>query len=101
MKRRVIQAAAQSWQTHLQWLTPGIGVKRWLIVLALGVGLLSLGGSVALRASCPLPQHLYYLTLQFLLPSLWAGGILTLLARDSRLRDLRPEPGNPRVFHNG
>ncbi len=73
MKRRVLQAATQSWQTHLQWLTPGIGVKRWLIILALGVGLLSLSGAVALRAFYPLPQYFYYLTLQFLPPWLRAG----------------------------
>ncbi len=76
MKRRVLQAATRSWQTHLQWLTPGIGVKRWLIILALGVGLLSLGGAVALRALYPLPQYFYYLTLQFLPPQLRAGLIL-------------------------
>ncbi|MCU0519618.1 MAG: YvcK family protein [Anaerolineae bacterium] len=66
MKRRVILAGAQSWPTHLKWLTPGIGVKRWLLLLALGVGLLSLGGTVALRAAYPLPRYFYYVTLQFL-----------------------------------
>ena len=70
MKRRVLLAGTQSWQTHLKWFTPGIGVKRWLLLLALGVGLLSLGGAVALRAAYPLPRHFYYLTLQFLPRSL-------------------------------
>ncbi len=66
MKWRVLLARAKSWQTHLKWLTPGIGVKRWLLLLALGVGLLSLGGAYALRAAYPLPRYFYYLTLQFL-----------------------------------
>lgn len=48
------------------WLKPGLGVKRWLLFLALGVGLLSLGGAIALRVLYPLPQYFYYLTLQFL-----------------------------------
>jgi uncharacterized cofD-like protein len=66
MRRRVKQAGEQSWHTHLQWLKPGLGVKRWLVFLALGVGLLSLGGTSALRVFYPLPEYFYYLTLQFL-----------------------------------
>ncbi len=73
MKRRVNQAAGRGWRTHLRWLVPGLGVKRWLVFLTLGVGLLSLGGSQALRASYPLPSHFYYLTLQFLPPAIRAG----------------------------
>ncbi len=78
MKRRVTQAATRSWLTHLKWLTPGLGVKRWLLFLALGVGLLSLGGALALRAFYPLPQYFYYLTLQFLPRALRAGLFLVL-----------------------
>jgi len=66
MKFRVKQAAANGWHTHLKWLQPGLGVKRWLCLLAFGVGLLILGGAVALREFYPLPPHFYYLTLQFL-----------------------------------
>lgn len=66
MKWRVKQARQRSWHTHLNWLKPGLGVKRWLILLALGIGLLSLGGASALRIFYPLPQYFYYLTLQFL-----------------------------------
>ncbi len=76
MKRRVLQARARSWQTHLKWLMPGIGVKRWLLLLALGVGLLSLGGTYALRAAYPLPRYFYYLTLQFLPRSVRAACFL-------------------------
>lgn len=78
MKRRVNQAAMQGWQTHLKWLMPGLGVKRWLLFLALGVGLLSLGGALALRAFYPLPQYFYYLTLQFLPRGLRAGLFLAI-----------------------
>ena len=66
MRRRVKQAGEQSWHTYLQWLKPGLGVKRWFVFLALGVALLSLGGTSALRAFYPLPTYFHYLTLQFL-----------------------------------
>ncbi len=66
MKSGVKQAVGESWHTHLKWLKPGLGVKRWLLLLALGVGLLSLGGAVAFRDFYPLPVYFYYLTLQFL-----------------------------------
>ncbi|MBN2002363.1 MAG: YvcK family protein [Anaerolineae bacterium] len=65
MKRGGKQSAEQSWHTHLKWLRPGLGVKRWLLLLGLGVGLLSLGGAVVLREFYPLSMHFYYLTLQF------------------------------------
>ncbi|HQE93425.1 MAG TPA: YvcK family protein [Anaerolineae bacterium] len=66
MKRRVKQARKKNWPTHLQWLKPGLGVKRWLLLLAFGIGLLSLGGASAIRAFYPLPRYFYYVTLQFL-----------------------------------
>jgi uncharacterized cofD-like protein len=79
MKWRVIQAATRSWQPHLKWLTPGIGVKRWLIILALGVGLLSFGGALLLRVYFdPLPRLFYYLTLQYLPQGIRAGLIIAV-----------------------
>lgn len=78
MKRGVKQASPQGWHTHLKWLQPGLGVKRWLMLIVLGVGTLSLGGAWALRAFYPLPVHFYYLTLQFFPRELRA--ILFLLA---------------------
>lgn len=66
MKWRVKQAQLRGWHTHLSWLKPGLGIKRWLLFLALGVGLLSLGSAFAFRAFYPLPRYFYYLTLQFL-----------------------------------
>ncbi|HOT92729.1 MAG TPA: YvcK family protein [Anaerolineae bacterium] len=66
MKRRGKPAKRQNWLTHLQWLQPGLGVKRWLLLLAFGVGLLSLGGASMFRVLYPLPAYFYYITLQFL-----------------------------------
>jgi uncharacterized cofD-like protein len=43
-----------------------MGVKRWLLVLVVGVAILSLGLSFLLRELYPLPNIFYYLTLQFI-----------------------------------
>ena len=65
----------------LIWLRPGLHVKRWLILLMIGIALLSLGLAylfVQLNASTAYPPYLYYLTLQFLSPPLRAlllGGV--------------------------
>ncbi len=66
MERRGKQTKKRSWYTHLQWLQPGLGIKRWLLLLAFGVGLLSLGVASLLRVFYPLPLYFYYITLQFL-----------------------------------
>ena len=60
-------------QSILKWLTPGIGVKRWLLLLACGIALLSLGFSFLLRQLYPLPGIFYYLTFQFIPRGLRAG----------------------------
>ncbi len=49
-----------------QWLLPGIGIKRWLLLLAAGIALLSLGLGFLLRELYPLPSLFYYLTFQFI-----------------------------------
>ncbi len=52
-----------------KWLTPGIGVKRWLILILFGITLLSLALAfvlVDIYRSATLPDVTYYLTLQFL-----------------------------------
>ena len=72
------QAHTRGWQTHLTWLRPGLGIKRWLVILALGVGLLSLGGAFAFREFYPLPQFFYFLTLQFL-PRLLRAAVFLLI----------------------
>jgi uncharacterized cofD-like protein len=57
----------------LKWLTPGMGVKRWLLLLTCGIALLSLGFSFLLRQFYPLPSIFYYLTFQFIPRGLRAG----------------------------
>jgi len=61
----------RSWRDvpGLKWLYPGMGVKRWLLLLMLGVTFLSLGLAyllVTIYRQQPLPQEFYYLTLQFI-----------------------------------
>ena len=56
-------------QAKLRWLVPGIGVKRWLLVLLAGATLLGLGiGYVLLDLyrTVPLPPPVTVLTLQFI-----------------------------------
>jgi uncharacterized cofD-like protein len=48
-----------------KWLTPGIGIKRWILLLACGVVLLSLGLNAVLRQSDPLTGMFHYVTLRF------------------------------------
>ncbi len=52
-----------------KWLTPGIGVKRWIILLGVGITLIALGLAyilVDIYRGAGLPDVAYYLTLQFL-----------------------------------
>jgi uncharacterized cofD-like protein len=53
-------------RTLLKWLTPGIGIKRWLLLLVCGIALLTLGLNSLFRQLHPLPSLLYVLTLQFI-----------------------------------
>ncbi len=79
----------QSPRTLLKWLTPGIGVKRWLVVLFLGVTVLALGVALILLQffrAYPIPPLEFVLTLGG--ASLWLraalagviGGALVVLA---------------------
>ncbi|NLX09731.1 MAG: YvcK family protein [Chloroflexi bacterium] len=58
----------------IKWLTPGLGIKRWLVLLMLGITVLALGFAQAIVALYPgsddLPLSLYILTLRFVPP--WA-----------------------------
>jgi len=54
----------------VRWFTPGLHVKRWLVLLMVGMVLISLGIGYALanvyRSGVQLPHVFYYLTLQFM-----------------------------------
>src|SRR5438067_2490249 len=54
----------------VRWFTPGLHVKRWLVLLMVGMVLISPGIGYALanvyRCGVQLPHIFYYLTLQFL-----------------------------------
>ncbi len=47
-------------------MIPGIGVKRWILLLGGGIAIISLGFSFLLKEFYPLPSLFYYLTLQFI-----------------------------------
>lgn len=52
-----------------KWLTPGLQVKRWLLLLGLGIVCLALGLAyiqVTLYRNLDVPPIFYYLTLQFI-----------------------------------
>lgn len=92
----------------LIWLRPGMHVKRWLLLLVVGIVLLSLGLAYLLRhlyTDLAVGSVLYYLTLQFLPRSVRAlllGGLglgLTIWALIQLSRSLlrpfvRPGQGN-------
>ena len=65
-----------------KWLLPGMGVKRWFLLLFLGMAFLGLGVSFLAREaylSLTLPDSFYYLTLQFI-PQLLRGVLFIGLA---------------------
>ncbi|MBP1704778.1 MAG: YvcK family protein [Chloroflexi bacterium] len=68
-----------------RWLTPGIGVKRWLAVVFLGELALALAGAFALRqvyreveVTGPVQAVIYLVTLQFL--PYWARAVVLVAA---------------------
>lgn len=67
------------------WLTPGLYIKRWLVLLLIGITLMSLGLAYLLRAvyvAGNYPPSFYWLTLQFLPRTLRAilfGGLGIIL----------------------
>ncbi|TAK27936.1 MAG: YvcK family protein [Chloroflexota bacterium] len=53
----------------LKWLYPGMHIKRWLVLLMLGIVIVSLGFAYVLREAYiyyTFPDFVYYATLQFL-----------------------------------
>jgi len=76
----------ETWQLQsaIKWLTPGMGVKRWLLLLACGIALLSLSFSFLLRGFYPLPSIFYYIAFQFIPRGLraalfGAAGVITVI----------------------
>src|SRR6266436_2412529 len=67
----------QSTTRWLRWLTPGLQIKRWLLLLMLSELVLVLGVAYALKEvyqTARLPGFFFYLTLQFL--PYWARAII-------------------------
>ncbi len=74
---RVARRVRRYLRFAIQWLPLGLCVKRWLLVVAVGVAILSLGFSFLLRELYPLPRVFYYLTLQFI-PRIVRAGLFVL-----------------------
>src|SRR5690348_16799603 len=58
----------QSTASWLRWPTPGLEIKRWLLLLMAAELVLVLGAAYALKEiyqSATLPHQFYYITLQF------------------------------------
>ena len=65
----------------LTWLYPGMHIKRWLLLLVIGMSLLSLGAAYLLREAYltyDFPGAAWYLTLQFI--PRWGRGVIFVLA---------------------
>lgn len=63
--------------TALKWLYPGMQIKRWLLLLMLGVVFMGLGIAYLLKEvylTYPAPEWVQYLTLQFM--PRWSRGAL-------------------------
>lgn len=75
---RVARQVRRYLRFAIQWLPFGLCVKRWLLVLAVGVAILSLGFSFLLRELYPLPRIFHYLTLQFI-PRIVRAGLFALI----------------------
>ena len=74
--------AGRQYPAFMAWLRPGMHVKRWLLLMTLGVAFLGLGIGYFLREiyeSYSFPNEVYYLTLQFL-PRPVRGAIFLLAA---------------------
>lgn len=65
-------------RSYLKWLRPGIGVKRWLLMLAIGIVLMGIGVGLIVGLAYPVSQVWRYLSLHFL--PLWARAVLFVLA---------------------
>ncbi|MCS6802817.1 MAG: 2-phospho-L-lactate transferase CofD family protein [Chloroflexota bacterium] len=65
----------------LRWFIVGMGVKRWVLALLVGIAMISLGIGyllVTIYRQAPLPEVFYWLTLQFI--DRWIRGVLFISA---------------------
>ena len=77
------KAALQFWGNRrlTRWFVPGLGVKRWLVLMLIGLAMLGLGiGYIQVQVyrQADVPEIFYYLTLQFvprLVRALLFGGL--------------------------
>src|ERR1700704_2601941 len=70
-------ATRQSTTNWLRWLTPGLQIKRWLLLLMAAELVLVLGVAYALKEiyqAATLPSEFYWITLQFL--PYWARAVI-------------------------
>lgn len=70
-----------NWMNALKWLIPGMQIKRWLLLLMIGIAIISLGIGYFLRQvyeSYTFPDFVFYFTLQFL--PRYVRGALFMLA---------------------
>ncbi len=68
-KDKDFKSILRGWNSSaLKWLMPGLGIKRWIVLLFFGVTVLALGLAyllVNLYRQQVVPDYFYYLTLQF------------------------------------
>jgi uncharacterized cofD-like protein len=86
-----LRARLSALRPQLRWLAPGLGVKRWVGLLLLGVVLLGLGLAyllIDLYGPAPMPLLPSALTLQFL-PRLWRPVVLGVLGLAAMLFAVR------------
>ena len=90
MKGRGAQTRKKRLRAYLRWVQPGLQIKRWLLLLALGVGLLSVGLASLLYLDTSLPAYLNFLNMRGISPlarglSLVALGVAAIVVALWRL----------------
>ncbi len=71
------QMRALKQSNFIKWFYLGMHIKRWLLLLLLGVAIMGLGFSYVLReayVSYTFPGFVYYMTLQFM--PRWLRGVM-------------------------
>ncbi len=69
------------WRINAKWLYPGMRIKRWIVLISLGVALLALGLAYTLRhlyAAEAFPRWMYYVFLLFI-PRPWRAFLFAVV----------------------